>query len=436
MIEGRKILLGVCGGIAAYRCCELARLFVHAGASVQVVMTQNAAHFITPLTFTALTGNPAMVSEMEPDSAGFTNDVYAHLNLTRGIDCFVIAPATATTLAKLASGVGDNLLTTAYLSCTAPVVIAPAMNVRMWHHHAVQQNLAVLRERGHLLLDVGSGSLACGDEGEGRLAEPSEIFAAVEAAIGAPAETGENSAGTAQPSANGRPATAAATAAGPLSGQRFIVTAGGTREYLDPVRFITNASSGELSLALIEQLLELGAEVELADSGIAVPDGLATRLSARHTVATAFDMQHLLARRIGDCSGLIMFAAIADYGPAKYSTQKRKKDGVAWTIELCETPDVLASISAIAGAGKALVGVSLEDEDYAARAMKKARAKNVDLMLAVELTPELPYGNRALNCALVTRDDILAGEQRRSKTEAARLVADWLAARFAGSLAS
>jgi phosphopantothenoylcysteine decarboxylase/phosphopantothenate--cysteine ligase len=460
-LQGKRILLGVCGGIAAYKACELARLLIKAGAEVQVVLTPAAAQFVTPLTFTALTGKQAWVSEFETDerselaSARFDEEVangsfntaggdkliayespYLHLDLSRDIDCFVIAPATAGTIGKLASGVADNLLTSAYLSCTAPVVIAPAMNVRMWEHPATVANVTTLRERGHKIVDPGSGELACGDVGAGRLAEVEAIAAAVEQAVAdtvraelASARDGQSNSDPTNTAGGGRLRPYAIGQAK----YKIIVTAGGTREYLDPVRFLTNNSTGALGIEVCKALAARGVTVELIDTGIDVPADAASDIGKRTDVATAFDLQSALQRSLPEADGLVMLAAVADYGPTRYSSTKRKKDGGAWMIELAETPDVLANLAPLRQPGQVFVGVSLEDTDWLKRAHKKCRAKGCDAMLAVELTGELPYGDRRMHCALVNADGILAPPAPRSKPEAATMLAEWLVPRLGGA---
>lgn len=306
-LSGKRVLVGVCGGIAAYKSCELVRLLKRAGAEVQAVLTPRAAQFVTPLTFAALTDLPAPVDEFPAPGEPPLLDAYSHLNLTRRIDCYVIAPATAATLAKLVTGEADNLVTGSYLSCTAPVVIAPAMNTRMWEHPAVQENIERLKARGHMVVMPGEGALACGDIGAGRLADLPLIYDAVRTAcLGA----------------------AASSHAGPLAGKRVIVTAGGTREYLDPVRFITNASSGTLGLEVAEELIRRGARVDLIETGIEVPGHLASKLSGHDLVRTAFDLEAILARKLPDSDILVMLAAVADYGPVSYSNVKRKKTAI------------------------------------------------------------------------------------------------------------
>jgi phosphopantothenoylcysteine decarboxylase/phosphopantothenate--cysteine ligase len=403
-LSGRRVLLGVCGGIAAFRACDLARELMRAGATVQCVLTPRAAQFVTPLTFEGLTGQPALVDEYPAPGASPAVDVYAHLNLTRGIDAFVIAPLSANTLAELAGGGAGNLLTACYLSCTAPVVLAPAMNFRMWAHPAVQDNLARLAQRGNRIVQPGRGALACGDEGAGRLAEVLQIVDVVQQTV----------------------AVAVQPAAGPLDGRRFIVTAGGTREYLDPVRFITNASTGTLALTVAEALLDAGAAVTLIASEIDVPARLAARLTAHESIRTAFDLQLALTQALPAADGLLMFAAVADYTPAQYSSVKHKKDGGDWRVELVETGDVLKSLTAQRRPGQVFVAVSLEDEDWRARAVKKAAAKGVQLILAVELGADVPFGDRRLHCALLAGGQDVLGPDRRSKAEVAAAICNWL----------
>jgi phosphopantothenoylcysteine decarboxylase / phosphopantothenate---cysteine ligase len=428
MLGGKRILLGVTGGIAAYKACELARLLIREGANVQAVLTPRAAQFVTPLTFAALTGQAAPVEEFpaSPGSGELPGDVYAHLNLTRGIDCFVISPATANTLAKLAAGLADNLVTGSYLSCTAPVVLAPAMNTRMWQHPATQENIAKLQARGHVIVNPGTGELACGDTGAGRLAALEDIFAAIAEVCLA---EGANFA-TAAP-----PGTIACqsdlSASRDLYGRTVIVTAGGTREYLDPVRFITNASSGRLGLNVVSELARRGAKIVLLDTGIEVPPSIESQLAGREVVRTAFDLQREITVRFPHADGLVMLAAVADYSPARYESHKRKKDGTVWTVELSETTDILAQACAARKPGQVLVGVSLEDTDWLERAQRKAASKGADALLAVELGADLPFGPRQLTCALVAGDRILAGPARRDKSDAARLIGDFLAGSFA-----
>ena len=210
-----------------------------------------------------------------------------------------------------------------------------------------------------------------------------------------------------------------------------MVTAGGTREYLDPVRFLTNSSSGRLGLSMVVELARRGASVELIDTGIEVDVAVESQLAARDVARTAFDMMSALSKRMEHADGLIMLAAVADYGPANYISSKRKKDGSAWVVELTETPDILAGVAVQRRPGQALIGVSLEDTDWIGRAMKKTQSKGVDLCIAVELGADLPFGDRRMRCALVDAEQVVQQEELRDKAQVARLTVDWLATRLA-----
>jgi phosphopantothenoylcysteine decarboxylase/phosphopantothenate--cysteine ligase len=223
---------------------------------------------------------------------------------------------------------------------------------------------------------------------------------------------------------------------GVLAGRRFIVTGGGTREYLDPVRFLTNASTGTLALTVAGALLDAGAAVELVAGELNVPRELAMRLVEREGVRTAFDMQHAIADSLHKADGLVMFAAVADYTPAQYQSSKHKKDGADWTVTLTETQDILKSLDGLRQPGQLFVAVSLEDEDWLARGMKKARDKRVDLMLAVELGVDLPFGDRKLHCALLAGNEQILPPGRRDKAEVAQAIAHWLGAHLADNPAA
>jgi phosphopantothenoylcysteine decarboxylase/phosphopantothenate--cysteine ligase len=401
----------VSGGIAAYRACELVRLLVHAACEVQVVLTPAAEQFVSAMTFTALSGRRALVHD---DLQGGSESLYAHLNLTRDIDCFVVAPATADIIADFAGGHADKLLSACQLSSRAPLVIAPAMNVRMWEHPAVQANIRTLKERHAHVIGPDSGALACGDVGSGRMAEPDEIVDYVLELLSQPLGDFSSS---------------------ELSGRHFIVTAGGTREYIDPVRYITNASTGTLGLEVASALLGAGATVELLETGIEISPELAARLTEITRVRTALDLQGELVKRMPDADGLVMLAAVSDYGPASYISSKRKKDGDAWQLSLEETPDILASMRHVRRPDQAICGVSLEDSDWLERAREKTRRKGADMLLAVELGGDLPFGRSKLNCAMVTSDSVIAEPAWREKHELAAMTVQWITGWFAESSA-
>ncbi|HXG77011.1 MAG TPA: bifunctional phosphopantothenoylcysteine decarboxylase/phosphopantothenate--cysteine ligase CoaBC [Gaiellaceae bacterium] len=332
-----RILLGVTGGIAAYKACTLVRLLVRAGHEVDPVLTAAAERFVAAETFHALARRPRPATP------------YPHLEPA---DLVVIAPLTANTLARLAHGLADDVLTEAVLAHRGPLLVAPAMNVRMWEHPATQANVAVLRERGVELVGPVVGELAEGEEGMGRMAEPEEIAARVEALL-APAESA-------------------------LRGRRVVVSAGGTREPLDAVRFLGNRSSGRMGVALAEEARRRGAQVTLLAANLAVPAPPGVEVVATPTAA---DLEREALAR-ADADVIVMAAAVADYRPGAAEAGKRPKDGAAWTVELVPTADVLAALGATRRNGQVLVGFAAETApDGLERARGKRRAKNADLLV-------------------------------------------------------
>src|SRR5579872_5029713 len=307
MLEGKKIILGICGSIAAYKSASLVRLLIKGGADVKVVMTPDATCFITPLTLSTLSKNPVLV-EYTSDETGAWNN---HVELGLWADLFIIAPASANTLAKMANGLSDNLLTAVYLSAKCPVYFAPAMDLDMWKHEATQNNIQKLQTYGNVLIPPGSGELASGLYGEGRMAEPEEIVSFVEADIKKKL---------------------------PLVNQKMLVTAGPTYEAIDPVRFIGNHSSGKMGFAIADQLAALGAEVIL----VAGPTAQKSKHSSitRVDVTSAAEMLDACLRYYHDSKACIMCAAVADYTPLTVSAQKIKKQDKGLTVELKKTTDI------------------------------------------------------------------------------------------------
>jgi len=300
-----RILIGVSGGIAAYKAVELARLATQAGHGVRVTMTDAAARFVGAATFEGITGAPVLVDEFSRDPLRGTypgdelpaHDPISHLAVVERADAFVVAPASANTLAKLAAGICDSLLTTSFLACTAPRIVAPAMNGRMWEAAATGANVATLRERGIEVMEPGEGALASrGEHGRGRMPEPEEILAAIEAAIGA------------NPAESAAPANPA-----DLAGRRVLVTAGGTREQIDPVRFVGNRSSGRMGVALAEAAARRGAEVTLIAANVALPVAAGVE---RVDVTSAAELEDATAKAFGGADLLLMAAAVADFRPA------------------------------------------------------------------------------------------------------------------------
>jgi phosphopantothenoylcysteine decarboxylase/phosphopantothenate--cysteine ligase len=345
MVTMARVLLGVSGGIAAYKACDLTRLLVRAGHDVTPLLTPGAERCVTAATFRALARVPA-------DRAG---DPYPHLARA---DLLVIAPATANTLAKLAHGLADNLLTEAALAHTGPMLVAPAMNVRMWEHAATQQNVALLHERGVHLVGPEEGELAEGEWGVGRMAEPETIFARCEQLVAA-----GNSLGRGE---------------GALRGKQVLVSAGGTREPLDAVRFVGNRSSGRRGVALAEEARRRGAEVTLLAANLAVspPAGI----TVVETPSASDVEREALAR--ADADVVIMAAAVSDYRPAAQIAAKRPKDEGNWQVELEPTADVLRTLGERRQNGQVLVGFAAETgADGLARAGEKLARKHLDLIV-------------------------------------------------------
>jgi phosphopantothenoylcysteine decarboxylase / phosphopantothenate---cysteine ligase len=388
-----RILLGVSGGIAAYKAVELVRLATAAGHSVRVIQTPASLNFVGRATFEGVTGAPVLVDEFEADPArgAFPGDPasdhspISHLELVARADVFVVAPASANTIAKLAAGLADNLLTSAALAATAPLVLAPAMNSRMYEHPATQANLELLRSRGTRLVEPGSGRLASkGEWGVGRLAEPSEILTVVEAVIAdtrsGPAADG--GAGTAAAADRGPAASPRAYAPRSLDGLRVLVTAGGTREPIDSVRFIGNRSSGRMGLALAEEAARRGAEVTLVAANVTTPppDGV-----EEVTVETTAELDAAVRDRFKDADVLIMAAAPADFRPAAVAEGKiareardepegaeRAGPGGGMSLELEPTEDIVASVAARRRRDQTVVGFAAE---HGEGAVERGRAK-------------------------------------------------------------
>jgi phosphopantothenoylcysteine decarboxylase / phosphopantothenate---cysteine ligase len=350
-----RLLIGVSGGIAAYKAVELVRLATKAGHAVRVVQTPASLGFVGRATFEGVTGAPVLVDELEPDPTRGAfpgdrapdHDPISHLELVRNCDAYVVAPASANTLAKLAAGQADNLLTSAALACTAPLVLAPAMNGAMWANPATIANVETLRARGARIVDPTTGSLASkGEWGTGRLAEPADILAAVELVLGE------------------------ATAGSLLRGLRVLVTAGGTREPIDAVRYVGNRSSGRMGVALAAEAARRGAAVTLVAANLAVepPEGVRTI-----EVVTAADLERATRAEFATADVLLMAAAVADFRPAAVADGKIKKgDREELTVRLEPTLDVLATLAAERRSGQTLVGFAAE---HGAGALDHARGK-------------------------------------------------------------
>jgi len=358
LLRDKRILLGVTGGIAAYKVCTLASHLTQAGAQVDVVLTEAATRFVTPLTFQSLTGRPVYTDMWQAPTAGLSTHI-AHVGLAHDADLLVIAPATANTLAKLAHGLADNLLSTLALAARCPALAAPAMDIGMYAHPATRINVATLRARGVHFAGPARGRMASGLEGEGRLIEPDELLGHVRRVLGLN---------------------------GPLAGRRVVVTAGPTREFVDPVRFLSNPSSGKQGFALAQAALDRGASVTL----VAGPTGLPTPVGAQRVdVSSAQELCDATLAACEDADLLLMSAAVADYTPGAVAAHKIKKGPGDLTLTLARTPDILTAVTvrrADTGRPRAVVGFAAESQDLLENAQAKLAAKNLDLIVANDIT--------------------------------------------------
>lgn len=348
------LLLGVSGGIAVYKAADLTSLLRKRGWEVRVVMTSAATQFVTPLTFQTLSRQKVHVDPFALPEDG----VVEHIDLVKGVDLALVAPATANVLAKLACGIADDLLTTTLLALRCPLVVAPAMNTAMWDHPATRANLRTLEERGVAVLPPGTGELACGDVGAGKLADVSDIARALEERLAAQAQ-GDR-----------------------LKARRVLVTAGGTREPLDPVRFLGNRSSGKMGHSLAIAAHERGAEVTLVTTAsLSVPPGIRVV-----RVQTAQEMLEAVQQHLPASDMLVMAAAVADYRPASIAPQKIKKAGAALTITLEPTVDILAALKPLRRPDQLIVGFAAETEAVLAHAREKLARKGLDLIVANDVS--------------------------------------------------
>jgi phosphopantothenoylcysteine decarboxylase / phosphopantothenate---cysteine ligase len=390
-----RITLGVTGGVAAYKAAELVRRLQQDGFTVQVVMTRGAREFVTPLTFAALSGQK-VITDLFAESGGEANleSAIEHIAVAQRTDLLLVAPATADILAKFARGIADDFLTTLYLASTAPVVVAPAMNVNMWNHAATQENVETLRARGVKIVDPDEGYLACGMTGAGRLAGQAAIVAAVHEALHSVRDLAE---------------------------EKVLVTAGPTRESLDPVRYFSNRSSGKMGYAVAEAAAQRGAHVILVSgpTSLEAPAGV-----ERIDVQSAEEMHRAVLEKVADCSIAIFAAAVADYRPAESNGQKIKRNQEPMTISLQPTHDILASVARNKGE-RFIVGFAAETEHVAENARKKLAAKNADLIVANDVTAEGAGFDHDTNIVtLFARDGRDLPLPRMSKSEVAQRILD------------
>ena len=372
-VAGSRILLGVSGGIAAYKAAPLARALIGLGAEVRVVMTSGARAFVQPLTFQALTGNPVHTDLLDETAEA----AMGHIELARWADLVLVAPASANALARLAHGFADDLLSTLCLATDAPLVLAPAMNRLMWAHPATVANAALLEARGARLIGPASGEQACGEVGAGRMVEPDDVAVAVAAMLGEHARA--PAAGLAPGGAPGiasEPATGAATDA---AGLTFLITAGPTHEPIDPVRYIGNRSSGKMGFAIAAAAARRGARVALVAGPVSLPAPAGVE---RVDVVTAAEMHAAVAARAPGADVFVAVAAVADYRVAEVAGSKIKKRGETLNLHLVRNPDILADVAA-SGEGRPLcVGFAAETDDLEAYARGKLEAKRLDLVAA------------------------------------------------------
>ena len=389
-----KIALGVCGGIAAYKAAEIVRLLQDRGIRVQVLMTASAEEFIRPLTFAALSGEKVITSMFAADTGAEPNidSAVEHIAVAQSIDALLVAPATADVIAKFAQGIANDFLTTLYLATTAPVVIAPAMNVNMWDHPATQQNLEVLRRRGVKIVEPGSGYLACGMTGPGRLAENQAIVAAALEALGAAQD---------------------------LVGETVLITAGPTREKIDPVRYLTNRSSGRMGYALAEAAVRRGARVLLVTGPTALRPPSAAEVTQ---VESADQMRDAVLKFLPEASIVIKAAAVGDYTIIDPADQKIKRTG-PMTLELSPTADILGEIARRKNS-QIVIGFAAETQNVIENARKKLVSKSLDAIVANDVSREgIGFDSERNAVTILTADETISVPET-SKWEVAQRVLD------------
>jgi phosphopantothenoylcysteine decarboxylase / phosphopantothenate---cysteine ligase len=394
--KDKRILLGVSGGIAAYKAAELARRLAAAGAQVKVVMTKSAMEFVAPLTFGALTGQPVSGSLW-----GDKVNPLEHIFLGQQVDAIVIAPATANIIGKLAGGIGDDLLSTILLAATRPVLICPAMNCEMWYNPAVQENVARLSARGLEIMTPDSGELACGAAGYGRLPEPETILEAL----------------------------ARLVCLQDLAGQRVLVTAGPTHEDLDPVRFLTNRSSGKMGYALAKVAWRRGASVTLVSGPTVLPPPYGVEVVR---VRSAAEMLREVRQRFSAVEALLMAAAVSDYRPESLSEQKIKREGEIQQVSLVQNADILQEVSA-RKKHQVVVGFAAETGNLVAEAGRKLQEKNLDLIVANDVSqPDSGFAVDTNEVILLSREEAPQKLPLLTKEEVAERILDWVALKLDG----
>src|ERR1700756_2437508 len=389
-----KVALGVSGGIAAYKAAEIVRLLQEREIRVQVIMTQAAQEFVRPLTFAALSGEKVITGMFEAGNAEPNIDsAVEHISVAQSIDALLVAPATSDIIAKFAQGIATDFLTTLYLATTAPVVVAPAMNVNMWNHPATQANLEVLRQRGVKIVDPDAGYLACGMIGPGRLAANEFVVAAVMEALGAAQD---------------------------LAGETVLVTAGPTREKIDPVRYITNRSSGRMGYAIAEAALRRGARVLLVTAPAAITPPGAAEVTR---VDSADEMRQAVLKLLPEATIVIKTAAVSDYRPKSAASQKIKRTG-PMSLELEPTTDILAEIGAKKQPGQLIFGFAAETQDALENARKKLAKKSLDAIVVNDVSREGIGFDSDRNAVTILTHDELIEVSETTKWDVAQRVLD------------
>lgn len=392
VLEGKKILLGVTGGIAAYKAVEIASRLRKKEAEVHVVMTREAARFVTPLTFREITGQPVSL-DMWEEPAHWNVE---HIALARMADVCLIAPATANIIAKAAAGIADDMLTTTLLAVKAPIFFAPAMNSAMYENPVTQENMAKLQARGWHKIEPATGHLACGGSGVGRLPEPADIVREME-----------------ETQARGKT----------LAGKKVLVTAGGTLEAIDPVRFIGNRSSGKMGYAVAQEAAQRGADVVLVAGGtVALADPPGIRVL--HT-ESALAMRDAVLREAADAAVVVKAAAVADYRPKEMTKQKIKKNDAELTLVLEKNPDILMELGARKSETQILVGFAAETQNLLAYAQEKLKKKNLDLIVANDVTcPDAGFNTETNLVKIIGRDGSIKEVPLMSKQKVAEIIFD------------
>ena len=387
-LKGKHIILGISGSIAAYKAAVLLRLLVKEGAEVQVVITPAGKEFITPVTLSALSGKP-VISEFFGTSDGTWN---SHVDLGLWADLMLVAPATATTLGKMANGIADNMLITTYLSAKCPVMIAPAMDLDMFVHPSTQRNLNILKEYGHVILDPATGELASGLEGKGRMEEPAHIIEKVVDLLSRKKK---------------------------LLNKTFLVTAGPTHEKIDPVRFIGNYSSGKMGYAIAEELAAEGAKVILVSGPVTVTTQ-SSNIKVIH-VESAAEMYNASVQAFKTADGAVMCAAVADFTPAVQASEKSKRGKESWSLELLPTKDIAATLGSVKKAGQILVGFALETTDELSNAQKKLEKKNLDFIVLNSLNDKgAGFGADTNKITIIEKGNKMQDFELKAKKEVAR----------------